>query len=402
MPQNIEDIDPAKPIDPIAPAPRSLIVLLGAFDPALNDQVRSIFNRVVAPVAVDSGALIVDDAGISGCAPLMAVAAVEQDAVPSVIGIIPNDRDPNAINPNHSRVLRLPAGPGLAKHWFRAASDLAPDTADSERVAVLLFGGGAAEKKSVLWCARAGWLVVGQTKGLADDILTAAPGPDGNYPASIDPDLREILETADWFPSSLDAKMDDLRRILTGRVESSEKTFAETLQEAWLRYDAIDHTAGLEQTRFRWLQLGLIWLAVMAAFFGILGSFPFPAGTFKDALQTLVIVTPIVLSIVAAYNNHFRDGDKWVLLRGAAEAIKREIFRFWAQSGIYSDDQCTQIARESKLAAKLGDIISALEQSGVNKTSLVDKPAKPAAARGAVDAAGAGRVCGGAHPGADQ
>ncbi|HWF07901.1 MAG TPA: DUF4231 domain-containing protein [Bryobacteraceae bacterium] len=379
MPQKIEDIDPAKPIDPIAPAPRSLIVIVGAYDAGLNDPVRSILNRVVVPVAVDSGALIVDDAGVSGCAPLIAIAAAEQDAVPPVIGIIPNERDPNAIDRNHSRVLRLPAGAVLAKHWFKAASDLAPEAADAGRVAVVLFGGGAAEKQSVLWCARRGWpvLVIGQTKGLADDILSAAPGPDGTYAASIDPELREILETADLFPSSLNATMDDLRRILTGRVESSEKTFAETLQEAWLRYDAIDHTARLEQTRFRGIQIALIWLAVLAAFFGILGSFPFPAGPFASGLQILIIVTPIVLSIVAAYNNHFRDGDKWVLLRGAAEAIKREIFRFWAQSGIYSDAQCTQTSRESKLVAKLGDITSALEQSGVNKTSLADKPARP-------------------------
>jgi len=83
-----------------------------------------------------------------------------------------------------------------------------------------------------------------------------------------------------------------------------------------------------------------------------------------------VILTPIALSIAAAYNSHFRDGNKWILLRGAAEAVKREIFRFRAQAGGYSDEQCVQTSRESKLNAKIGDITSSLERSDVNKTNL--------------------------------
>jgi hypothetical protein len=43
-------------------------------------------------------------------------------------------------------------------------------------------------------------------------------------------------------------------------------------------------------------------------------------------------------------------------------------------TGIYSDEQCQQTTRESKLAAKLKDILSALEQSEANKTSLAPMP----------------------------
>jgi hypothetical protein len=58
--------------------------------------------------------------------------------------------------------------------------------------------------------------------------------------------------------------------------------------------------------------------------------------------------------------------------------MKREIFRFRAQAGVYSDEQCVQSSRESKLASKIRDITSALEQSAVNKASLVQqRPGDP-------------------------
>ena len=390
MPRKIVDIDPSRPIETateeLRPATRSLIVLLGAFDPALNDRTRSIFSRVVVPVAAQSGALILDDARSSGCAPLMAQATLDQDTVPAVIGIIANDRAANDIDPDHELVLRLPAvWSAQKKYWFQLAAGLAPEAVASTRVAALLFGGGASENKAVLWCARRGWpvMVVGQTGGLADEIVSTNPGPEGVLSPAIDPDLREILETAAIFPSSLDAGMDDLYRILIGRIASNPETLAETLKEAWSRYDEIDRSAITKQTRFRRLQLTLIMLAVLAAFFAILSSVSLPPSFIlfvhrwyvpSGTLHILVIVTPIALSIAAAYNSHFRDGSKWILLRGAAEALKREIFRCRALAGGYSDEQCVQASRESKLIAKVGDITSSLEQSEVNKTNLESAP----------------------------
>lgn len=130
--------------------------------------------------------------------------------------------------------------------------------------------------------------------------------------------------------------------------------------------------------------MALITLAVLASLLAILTTSNavsastrlwahtrgLPAGT----LHWLVLLTPITISIIGAYNSHFRDGNKWILLRGAAEALKREIFRFRARAGAYSDEQCFETSRELKLAAKLKDITFALEQSEVNKTNLLSLP----------------------------
>jgi hypothetical protein len=77
-----------------------------------------------------------------------------------------------------------------------------------------------------------------------------------------------------------------------------------------------------------------------------------------------------VISIIGAYNSFFRDGIKWILFRGAAEALKREIYRFRTRSGNYSDDKCGDTSREAKLAAKVGEISNQLEHSEANKTNL--------------------------------
>ncbi len=387
MPQKIADLDATKPIQAAAaefrPASHALVVLSGSFDAALNEKIRSLLSRVVVPLAVESGALILDDGKATGCAPLVAAAALAQDSVPQLIGIVPANRDPADIDANHELVLRLPAvWSAQTKYWFQIAASLGPEAEESERVCFLLFGGGATEKQAVLWCARRGWpvLVIGNTGGLADQIVSTTQAADGSWPATVDPDLREILETATIYRSSLDAGVDDLNRILAARLAFSTETFTGTLKEAWRRYDEIDLTANQKQWSFRWLQGGLITLGVLAALFAILKSITLPAAllTFvhkwhvlPGTLHVLVIVTPLAISILAGVNSHLRDGIKWILLRGTAEALKREIFRFRSQTGEYSDEQCIAVSRESKLMAKLRDITASLEQSEVNKTSLL-------------------------------
>jgi hypothetical protein len=91
---------------------------------------------------------------------------------------------------------------------------------------------------------------------------------------------------------------------------------------------------------------------------------------FQNLAHILIVLTPITISILVAAGSRFREGNKWVLLRSSSEAIKSEIFRYRMQAGAYSNDQCLQTSRESKLAARLKDISSALVQSEVNRTNI--------------------------------
>ena len=48
----------------------------------------------------------------------------------------------------------------------------------------------------------------------------------------------------------------------------------------------------------------------------------------KDAMGYALIVTPICVATLVAIGNRFSPGKRWVLLRSAAESIKREIYRY--------------------------------------------------------------------------
>lgn len=394
MPQKIIDVDAARPIQATVAElqlpPRPLIVLLSDFESKLNDQVQSICSRVIVPAALDPGALILDNAHCSGCARLVAQAALEQDKATPLLGVVPSDRAATEIDGDHDLVLRLPAGwADTAKYTFQIADELVKDGSGQKPAMAMLFGGADAEKKALLRCARRSWpvMVLKGTGGLADQIISAQNPDPNSVPNPPDAELKEILETARIFASSIETSADDLSRILLGRLDQRPETADATLKQAWLRFDELDLTAVEKQARFRIVETALIILAVLAALFAILttsqASRAIPPGMKNWAhshgvpygsLHWMVLLIPIVISVLGAYNSHFRDGNKWILLRGAAESLKREIFRFRAQAGAYRDEQCLETSRELKLAAKVKDVTSALEQSEVNRTSLLSFP----------------------------
>ncbi|MGA8028000.1 MAG: DUF4231 domain-containing protein [Bryobacteraceae bacterium] len=376
---------PKSAVEKLKLPPRPLIILLGDFDPALNLPILSILSRAIAPFALDPGALIVDNGSCSGCAALIGEAARDQDESPPLLGIV--TRETANLDPNHALFLRLPAewSDSPVKYTFQIAAELAKDTTRPDKpVLAVLFGGGDSEKPAVIRCARRGWpvLVIQGSGGLADQISKAmAISPDGTQPPPPDDlGLREITDTATLYFFPLNGDADDLKSVLLGRVQKR----VDTLADAWVRHDQLSGAAVSRQRLFRWLEGTLLVLAVVATFLAVLQSGTAPVLNLKGVmrqhlalpsgtLHILVLLTPIVISVLAAFNSHFREGYKWILLRGAAEAIKREIFRYRAQAGIYSDEQCVLISRDSKLAAKIKDISSGLEQSEVNKTSIPGK-----------------------------
>ena len=352
--------------------PKSLLVLMGDFDAALRPQIRSICSRGIAPLAVRQGALIIDNGSVAGCAAVIGEAARELDEAPVMLEIMAHDGGGG--DPNHTVLLRLHAEwPDPVKATFQIAAQLAKDqTGKAKPVVAVLFGGGQKETAAVLQCTRRGWplLVMQGSGGLADQIMAAlAPPADGTGSGPIaDPGLREIVEAGDLSSFAISGNIDDLKRLLLVAIELR----TDTLADAWARYDDFDQNAVLKQRLFKNVQLGTLTLAVIATLLAIVQSGSvLPAGRLRDAVHVMMVLAPIAISVLVTSSSRFREGNKWILLRAAAEAMKREIFRYRAQAGVYSDDQCGQTSRESTLAAKLKDITSGLAQSEVNKTSVL-------------------------------
>ncbi len=366
--------------------PKPLILVLGEYDASLDPVVKSLCCRAIVPGAVSSGATIIDDGANSGCSALIGQASQDEEHGPTLIGIAP--RSPEAPEPNHTVIVRLPPEwPDPVKVLFQIVAELAKDQTTGDRpVLAVLFGGSQKETGALVRCARRGWpvLLMQGSGGIADQILSALePAPDGKPPATVaDPGLREVIETADIYRFSISGNVDDLNRILLARIDLR----VDTLIDAWTRYDGLDETAIRKQALFTKLQLVILSLGVIATVLAISQSgsalpdwlkqlLPASLAAYGPAFQrlthVLMVLTPITISVLVAISSRFREGNKWILLRASAEGIKREIFRYRMRAGAYSDEQCLQTSRESKLAAKLREISSALSQSEVNRTSLL-------------------------------
>ena len=431
----------------------AVLLLLGSFEPALNSPMRSLCERVIAPVAFCANALVVDDCEPSGMAGLMGLAVQELDEAPSVLGIRVGQNDAgSAIPSGHAVMLRLTASlSALDKLRFGVLATLAvrpapaesePATSSSKKkkssptpkqepdpdkehgkpvsalpVIALLAGGGEAERLAVLRAIRHRWPVVifAGAGGLGDSILeaiastapapaapiaatptpakdfseTAAPVPTPAVVVSIptapvpadrshiDPDLREIVESDFVYKLQLDGNADELQRSLLDLIQKPTLT----LTDAWGRFDDYDLAALEKQRVFRQVQMGTLVLGVFATLLAIASSITNPPGRsvlhgFRFLPQThtvihiLLIITPIAISVLVGINSRFREGQKWLLLRSAAESIKSEIYRYRAGSGVYNDEDCGAGSPQSNLAGKITQLSSNLVRSEVNKTNL--------------------------------
>jgi hypothetical protein len=450
----------------------SIILLLGDFDTRFQPRIRSILSRAVAPLALDSEALIIDNGATSGSATAMGLAASDQDQAPQMLAIVA--RNAKTWAPNHTMVMRLPAEwSDTAKASYQIAARLAKTPNEREKpVLAILSGGSDDDLPALIQCARRQWpiLLMKGSGGLADQIVAAIPPPEAPKPdppkpdvpkadspkaevaadaqqpngatpdspqpsanaaegaqpggsplaANVDtpkvdglttadampaspkpgtptpqppkvdpianPALAEIVETASLSQFAIDEPLDTLERMLIAHLEIR----ANTMQDAWARYDDLDGAAVLKQKSYKTIQAWILLLGVTATLLAISesdralpewlkGLFLFHLN--PDQLKTLtfwihisIILVPIVISILVTVNSRFREGNKWILLRSTAESIKREIFRYRARAGVYNNQQCDQVSRESRLAVKIKVITAAMIQSEVNKTSLARIP----------------------------
>ncbi len=360
--------------------PDVILLLFGEVDGAFSAQVRSVFERAVAPIALLANALVVDNGRSDGITGLMGQAAEQLDQPPALLGILlPDEGTPDA---NHPIVMRLPQEwVDPVKSSFLLTAELAKGRQDGLRpVAALLVGGSDSDKVTALRCARRGWplFILQGVGGLGDTILTAMASPaPGAQPTQItDPALREILEIATIAPLPLDGNTDDLKRILLGPIQQP----GDVLADAWSRFDDLDLAAVEKQNLFRGTEIGILSLTVVATLLAIAISgsvLPEQIGFWRiqnlnvhGILHILLIVIPILISMLGAFNARFREGNKWLLFRAAAESIKREIFRYRTRSGLYSEEQCLQISAPLRLAGNIKDISTSLAQSEVNRSSL--------------------------------
>jgi hypothetical protein len=218
--------------------------------------------------------------------------------------------------------------------------------------------------------------------GLGDASVYEGHVMDGAIPSHVVKDRVMELQGMPSVvqPGAASARAHAIPKNAEAKPESEDSDTANSdLIDSWYQYDSLDEAAIRHQVSFGKLQWAILGLGIVATLLAIVRSgYALPQWlmpvSYIPAIQTLahvlLVQIPIVILILTAASSRFREGNKWVLLRASAEAVKREIFRFRTQAGVYSNDQCRHTSREAKLAARLQDISSALAQSEVNRTSL--------------------------------
>ena len=395
--------------------PKNLILLIGGadkLDDKLTSRLTQLFSRGIARAAADAEALIIDGGTQAGVMKIMGQSIADRGRKSSLLGVAPagkvtypgghpvagNDGAP--LDPNHSHFVLVDGN-----EWGSETETLFELAAVFHvPVLAILVNGGAIAKEELLQSVRRNWpvIVIEGSGRLADDVAALK-----RQPSQIeDPVLAEIVEEGDLRVFPITGALEDFERMLF-----SQSPNVKLLHDAWQRFATYDANGGRLQTAFRKIQFWILALGLIAVFLAVfekqgqelvsrrqvkaltehaqlakttkaLTDQPEavektkPYQGLESALRWLgwlrypIIAIPIVTAILLAYYNKFRPANKWILLRGSAEAIKREIYRYRSRTGDYSKDRLTTNSRDDVFHERLEPVSRRLMQTDVNHGAL--------------------------------
>jgi hypothetical protein len=164
------------------------------------------------------------------------------------------------------------------------------------------------------------------------------------------------------------------------------------LEDAWQRFGDYDKNAVIAQRRFirqrKWIAglgvasttMAVLYLVIevtsgqegppLSRFFPSLfsGQLSGPVEFIMGMVSFSVVLLPITVTVLIAASIKFNMGGNWVMLRGSAETLKKEIYRYRAQVDIYSPDAPEN--REAVLARKIKTVGQHVMETQVNQTGL--------------------------------
>ncbi len=415
--------------------PKALITISGGaqlldqkttLDEHLDKRLTQLFSRGIARTAADIGAALIDGGANSGVMAMMGQGVADRGYKSPLIGVLPAPlvRYPGSadippqlqaqaadLEPNHSHfvLVNTPQWGGETNVMYHLAEAIAP----SIPALTVLVNGGDLACEEVLRSVRLGWpvIVVSGSGRLADEISQLYQEQTDFIP---DPRLAEIINDGHIFLLPVDARVEELERMIRRLLRGDS-----TLRLAWERFAIYDANANRHQNSFKSIQFNILLLGVLGTFLALLQAsmnemlflvkadsawelaldstvLPrwwmnfvrwiflrtgFIIEQFTNLLRYVIIVIPIIATAMLAAANRFNAGSKWLLLRGTAEGVKREIFRYRAKAEIYNQQNThpPKKSREARLAQELQNMSSRLMQTEVNISALMnhDGPIPP-------------------------
>ena len=379
----------------------AVVVMAGGDDEAdelLRPRLVQLVGRGLVRAARDANALCIARGGAGGVASLVGRAVADIDNPPPLLGVAPASQ--LRLPGQHAEGAeaddkRQPLTPGLSHLLLTAGADwgaelrskieVAQALAAGKPVMMVVIGGGAGTAAEVLQAVRRRWavLLVKRSGGAADDLARQWEAREADHD---DPVVAEILADGNLTCITLGERVGDAVETLARQV-LRQSGGESVLRQAWRRFAAIDSAAVHQQAGFMDAQWRILALGVLAVFLaivhlllkdaGVQGAPGTPGtadstaeitavGLLYKALGYILIVLPIGTSVLIAATNRFKPGKRWILLRSAAESIKREIYRYRLRSDAYGSDA----TREKNLSKAIEDITRRLARTEANTTAL--------------------------------
>ena len=374
--------------------PRPVLLVVGAAD-SLDQEVRprlqAMLDDAVAPAVAEAGAVLVDGGTQAGVMEALgsAVAGRRERLVllgvaPAGLVTYPGDADAPAdavqLDPNHTHFVLA-----MSDQWggeTRLMLDLVAELSRGMPAVVLVAGGGEIVRDEVLRAVRSDVpvVVLHGTGGFADELAAVVAPGEAQPPATADlrpalppdPAVREVVARGEIHVVELDGDPELLRRLLVGMLTE------EPLRMAWQEFARLDHGAKRSQKRYKQQQKLILGLGVLATALALFQATLERNGSLdwldwlRDPLRYVIIVVPILIAALVAAAGRFQLGTRYVLLRGGAEAIKREIYRYRTRADGYSKAEIDEKPAGQKLVETVGHNLSTLMRTYINQTAVPD------------------------------
>lgn len=347
---------------------RPVIVACGGADDLVGPHLilaERITRSVVGPVARQAGAAVVDGGTASGVMSLMGAERATA-GLSVLLGVAPAGRvrwpgedDPDRVELecNHSHfVLHDSATWGAETELLIG---LAAELGGGAPVVMVLAGGGAVARGEVRAAVARRWplYVIAGTGGLADDIVDCRRA---RRHRSGDDELRDLVAAAELHVVS-DSDSRELVQHLNWDLQDEQ-----TLKDAWVMCAGYDALAIRLRRNYERLETAIVCLGVVATLIALLQK------TLGGAvLHWMAVPAAMLVSALIALISRRAIGRRWVLIRGAAETIKSEIYRYRTRTGLYaaSLDE-PHSTRQRRLAARLSAIDADLMRSDASCGAL--------------------------------
>lgn len=358
------------------PDHQGLITVVGGaaeLDDRLKPRLAELFGGGIVQAAEAADAAILDGGTASGVMELVGRGVAERGHRIPLVGVAPSEKvaypgralpaeaeDGESLDENHSHFVLAPG-----RSWgdeLPTRCRLAEALARDRPAVTVLANGGEVAKQEVLHSVRQSWpvIVIEGSGRLADQIAALAAGEGERID---DSELREIVRDGELQVFPIEGPAEELASLVSGALRP-------TLHHAWEEFARLDLNAGRQQRSFRRLQLLILALGVLGTALALTHTQVGDGSAAADVLRYGVIVVPIAVAALLAAANRFNPGNRWVLLRASAEAIKREIFKYRTQGDRYGRGVDAQTP-EAALAVRVAAIRQELLQTEVNLAGLL-------------------------------